>query len=123
VPELWTLGDYEAFMRILFIVIFAVLIVGSESSLRSAPITAAQAETLAVRLANDKADKLFHHRPFQDDQPAHLVAGHWVWVGRQGYGRGDFQTTVELAANGSTNNVDLQCLDSQDISFGTTGTP
>ena len=114
-------------MRILFIVIFALLIVGSESSLSSAPLTATQAKTLAVRLANDKADKLFHHRPFQDGQPAHLVAGNWVWVGRQGYGHGDFQATVELAADGSTNNVDLQCLDSQEVlsfsSFRTTGTP
>lgn len=114
-------------MKTSFIVIFAFLIIGCESSLWSAPLTATQAKTLAMRLANDKADKLFHRRPFQDGQPAQLVAGHWVWVGRQGYGHGDFQTTVELAADGSTNNVDLQCLDSQQVlgfdSFRTMGTP
>jgi hypothetical protein len=98
-------------MRTSFIVIFALLIVGCESSQRSAPLTAAQAETLAMRLANDKADKLFHHRPFQDSQPAHFAAGRWIWTDSHGVGLEDFQARVELAADGSTNSVDIKLLD------------
>jgi len=66
-----------------------------------------------MRLANDKAFTLYHCQPFRDGQPARFVSGHWVWVTQQGFGHSDFQATVELATDGSTNNVDLQLFDSQ----------
>jgi hypothetical protein len=77
----------------------------------SASLTAEQAKTLAMRLANDKADTLFHQRPFQGGQPAHFEAGRWVWTDSRGAGLEDFQATVELAADGSTNKVDIRLLD------------
>ena len=70
---------------------------------------------IALRLANDKASTVYHSQPFSSGQPAHFVNGRWVWVGRQGYGRGDIEATVELAANGSTNSVDLKLLDNQQM--------
>jgi hypothetical protein len=71
-----------------------------------------------MRLANDKASTLYQHQPFVAGQSAQFVAGHWLWVARQGFGRGDIQATVELAADGSTNNVDLQLFDSQNTFRG-----
>ena len=107
-----TLG-FERFMKTSCIIIFTLLLVGCASTRQSASLTAAQAKSVAMRLANDKASILYHCQPFRDGQPARFVAGHWVWMGRQGYGHDDFQATVEIAANGSTNSVDVQLLDSK----------
>jgi hypothetical protein len=83
---------------------------------KSASLTAEQAQTVAMRLANDRASTLYHCQPFRDGQPARFVAGQWVWVNLQGFGHGDIQATVQLAADGSTNSVDLKLLDSQNQS-------
>jgi hypothetical protein len=83
---------------------------------KSASLTAEQAKTVAMRLANDKALTLYHCQPFRDGQPARFVAGQWVWVDLQGLGHGDIQDTLQLAADGSTNSVDLKFLDSQNQS-------
>jgi uncharacterized protein YcfL len=97
-------------MKTSFIIIFAILLVGCASTQPGASLTAEQAKTVAMRLANDKAFTLYHCQPFRDGQPARLVAGHWVWVDQQGFGLGDIQATVELAADGSTHSVDLKLL-------------
>jgi uncharacterized protein YcfL len=93
------------------IILFALLFVGCTSTHQSASLTADQAKEVAMRLANDKASTVYHCQPFRDGQPARVVAGHWVWTDRQGYGRGDIEATVELAMDGSTQNVDVQLLD------------
>jgi hypothetical protein len=98
-------------MKIASIIIVTLLLVGCTSTRPSASLTAEQAKTVAMRLANDKADKLFHHRPFQDSQPAHFAAGRWIWTDSHGVGLEDFQARVELAADGSTNSVDIKLLD------------
>src|SRR6266481_5877421 len=105
------------FMKTPCIIIFALLLVGCANTNQSALLTAEQAKTVAMRLANDKASSLYHCQPFRDGQSAQFVAGHWLWVKQQGFGHSDFQATVELAADGSTNKVDLQLLDSQRLLF------
>ena len=100
-------------MKTLLFVVLAFILVGCESSRQGASLTTEQATTIAVRLANDKASTLYQHQPFVAGQPAKFVAGHWLWVTRQGFGLGDIQATVELAADGSTNSVGLQLFDSQ----------
>ena len=102
-------------MKASLIVILAFFLVGCESSRQSASLTTEQATTTAMRLANDKAFTLYQHRLFVAGQPAQFVAGHWLWVARQGFGRGDIQAAVELAADGSTNSVYFQLFDSQNI--------
>jgi hypothetical protein len=106
------------FMKTSLVVVLAFILVGCESSRQSASLTTQQATTTAMRLANDKASTLYQHQPFVAGQSAQFVAGHWLWVARQGFGRGDIQATVELAADGSTNNVDLQLFDSQNTFRG-----
>jgi uncharacterized protein YcfL len=96
-------------MKTSFIIIFTLLLVGCASTRQSASLTAEQAKTVAMRLANDKAFTLYHCQPFRDSQPARFV-GQWVWVDYQGFGYGDIQATVELAADGSTHSVDLKLL-------------
>ena len=100
-------------MKTSIILVLAFILVGCESSRQSASLTADQAKTLAMRLANDKAATLYHSQPFVAGQPAQFVTGHWLWVVRQGFGRGDIEATVELATDGSTNSVSLQLFDSQ----------
>jgi hypothetical protein len=103
------------------IVIFALLLIGCTATHQSASLTADDAKVVAIRLANDKASTLYHCQPFRDGQPAQFVAGHWLWVQQRGFGRGDIQATVQLAMDGSTNNVDLQLFDSQ-LTFSGTST-
>jgi hypothetical protein len=105
-------------MKASLILVLAFILVGCKSSRQSTSLTSEQATTTAMRLANDKASTRYQHRPFVAGQPAQFVAGHWLWVARQGFGHGDIQATVELAADGSTNSVDLQLFDSQNISRG-----
>ncbi|MGO8838330.1 MAG: hypothetical protein ACLQAH_19305 [Limisphaerales bacterium] len=100
-------------MKTSLILVLTFILIGCESSRRSASLTAEQATTVAIRLANDKASTLYQHQPFVAGQPAQFVAGHWLWAERQGFGHGDIQATVELAADGSTNSVDLQLFDNQ----------
>jgi hypothetical protein len=99
-------------MKLAFVGVLAFIFVGCEGSRQSTPLTAEQATTYAMRLANDKAYTLFQHRPFVASQPAQFLAGHWLWVARQESERGDIDATVKLAADGSTNSVDLQFLNS-----------
>jgi hypothetical protein len=101
-------------MKTSLILVLAFILIGCESSQRSASLTAEQASTVAIRLANDKAFTLYKHRPFAAGQPVQIVAGHWLWVARQGFGHGDIQAIVELAVDGSTNKVDLQVFDSRE---------
>jgi hypothetical protein len=100
-------------MKTSLVVILAFILVGCESSRQGASLTTEQATATAIGLANDEAFTLYQHRPFVAGQPAQFVAGHWFFVARQAYGRGDIQAAVQLAADGSTNSVDLQLFDSQ----------
>lgn len=120
-----------AFMRMLAIIVFALLLAAMPGltqpatnnsakggmtsqpgqSLGSIQLTSSQATALAIRLANDKADALFHHRPFKDGQPAQLVTGKWVWTDGCGVALMDYHASVVLGSNGSTNRVDIQVWD------------
>lgn len=100
-------------MRMSAFIIFALLLAGCKSSQpeSASSLTSAQATALAMRLANDKADALYHHRPFQDGRPAQFVTGKWVWTDGCGVALLDYEASVKLAADGSTNSVDVQLLD------------
>ena len=102
-------------MKISCIIISAFFLVGCANSRPGASLTADQARSLAIQLANDQAFTLYHCRPFRDGRPAHFEAGHWVWTDQQGFGHADVQATVELAPDGSTNNVDVHFLDSKNL--------
>ncbi|HTY86562.1 MAG TPA: hypothetical protein VMB80_03780 [Candidatus Acidoferrum sp.] len=99
-------------MRTSWVITLALLLAGCVSSPPKAKLTVEQATGLAVQLANDKAAELYHAQPFHGGQPARFADGHWVWTDRRGVGRLDAQVTVELAADGSTNHVDLKVFDS-----------
>jgi hypothetical protein len=105
------------FMKTSLIVVLAFILIGCKNSRQSA-LTSEQATITAMRLANDKASTLYQRQPFVAGQPAQFVADHWLWVARQGFGHGDIEATVELAADGSTNSVYLQLFDSQNLSRG-----
>ena len=103
-------------MRTLRIVVFALLLVGcNRSTPPSVLLTAQQAQIIAVQLANGKASTVYHCQPFGDGEVPHFEQGRWVWVDHHGYGQGDLEATVELAADGSTNSVDLKLLDNRHI--------
>jgi hypothetical protein len=73
-------------------------------------LTQDQAETLALRLANDRAMELYKWNQmflYENSPQANQVAGHWVWTDWRGSGHGVFNATVELAFDGSTNSVKI----------------
>ena len=74
-------------------------------------MTAEQAMTAAVQLANDKCNALYQKQPFWVAHLPQFTGGRWVWTDSQGVGLEDMQARVELAADGSTNRVDVRLLD------------
>ena len=94
------------------LIVLALLLTGCVETQPGPRLTLEQATTLAVQLANGKAATLYQCQPFSDGRPAQFAAGHWVWTDRRGVGHQDVQVTVELAADGSTNRVDLKVFDS-----------
>jgi hypothetical protein len=98
-------------MKTPLIAISVLLLAGCESSRTKTHLTAEQAATLSVQLANDKAEAVYHRRPFENKQPPQFQNGRWLWTGSRGLGTLDFQATVELAVNGSTNKVDVRLTD------------
>lgn len=87
---------------------FAVFAICCVHSQPGKVLTADQAKRAAIQLSNDKAFTVFNCRPFHDSQPAHFFAGHWVWTGLAGVASYDVEATVELSADGSTNQVHLK---------------
>ena len=102
-------------MKIASVITLVFLLAGCASSPQSASLSAEQAATQALRLANNKAFTLYHSRPFQLGQPAQFVAGHWIWSDRRGFGHGDIQASVELAVDGRPQKVGVIFLDSRPI--------
>lgn len=100
-------------MKTVCIVALWLLLVGCTSSRQGSSLTAEQAKTLALRLANNKATADYHCQPFRDGQPAQFRAGYWVWTEREAYGLGDIEARVELAPDGSPHKVELRLLDSR----------
>ena len=76
-------------------------------------MTAEQATRLARDLANERAKVLHGCEPFTDTAGARWVEGRWIWHDRRGYGRVDFEATVDFAADGSARRVEVILLDSR----------
>ena len=76
-------------------------------------LTAVQAQALAIRLANERAQALYNCQPFRDGPPAQLVQGDWVWHDSRAQGLGDIEVTVKFAANGTHPEVNVRLLDSR----------
>jgi hypothetical protein len=99
-------------MKLLCLIGTTLLVAGCTTP-KDSPLTAQQARLTAVHLANSKASELYHCQPFSSNQPARFSEGRWIWSDQQGYGLGDIEATVELAADGTTNRVDLKLLESR----------
>jgi hypothetical protein len=100
-------------MKTSLILVLAFILVGCVSSRQNASLTAEQASVIATRLANEKASAVYHCQPFQNSELPRSEAGHWIWSEQRGFGNGDIQARVELAADGSTNSVSIQLYDSK----------
>jgi hypothetical protein len=98
-------------MKTILVASSLVVFAGCQSSTPSHSLTADTAESMCVQLANSKADSMIHRQPFRARQLARFEDGRWIWTDTSGAGSLDFKAKVELAANGSTNNVDIQILD------------
>lgn len=98
-------------MKTLLVAISALLLTACESSRTHSNLTAEQAAALCVQLANDKAEAAYHRRPFENKLPANFQDGRWLWSGIEGIGLLDYHAKVELAADGSTNRVEIRLTD------------
>jgi beta-lactamase regulating signal transducer with metallopeptidase domain len=88
-------------------------VVSLEEQARAGTLTAAQAQALALRLANEKAQALYHRQPFRDGPPAQWVQGQWVWQAEQGQGTLDIEAIVKFAQDGTNPDVNVRLLDSR----------
>jgi hypothetical protein len=95
-------------MKSSFILFLGLVFAGCAAPKQQSSLTSSQATQLATRLANDQATTLYRCQPFHDGQPASFADGHWHWKQLR---PGDYEATVELAANGSTNKVRVEWLD------------
>ena len=95
-------------MKRSIILLFAFTLAGCRSLPPAGSLTPVAASALSVQLANAKAEVLYSHQPFQGGQPAEFEAGHWAWSEKCGFGTGDIRAVVDLAADGSTNNVSIE---------------
>ena len=86
-----------------------------QEQVRPDALTGAQAETLAERLANEKAQALYNCQPFRNGPPAQLVQGSWVWHDLRAQGIGDVEATVKFEADGTNPDVEVIRLDSRGI--------
>jgi hypothetical protein len=94
-------------MKLSCVIVFGIFLVGCASSQPKTSLSAGQATRLAIQAANTKAEGVFQCQPFHDGQTARLESGHWVW---RELVPGDYEAEVEIAADGSIINVDVNLL-------------
>jgi beta-lactamase regulating signal transducer with metallopeptidase domain len=88
--------------------------VGSvEQQVPAGTLSGAQAEALAEKLANEKAQVLYNCQPFRNGTPAKLVQGYWVWHDLRAKGTLDVEAAVKFAADGTHPDVRVNLLDSR----------
>ncbi|MGH7980421.1 MAG: hypothetical protein ACREE6_13680 [Limisphaerales bacterium] len=75
---------------------------------RQSLVNGTQATRLAIQLANKRAGFLYNCQPFHDGQPASFRNGQWHWTE---FCAGDYEATIDLAANGAKNQVMVYWLD------------
>ena len=108
------LHGLRATMKTLCVLALVVSLVGcSADRPHTATLTPVQATDLARRLANEKAEALYHCRPFSNGPSAQLVDGCWSWQDLRGQGQVDLQASVRFASNGSNPTVSVVLLDSR----------
>jgi hypothetical protein len=104
-------------MKTRYLIPLALALLGCSSTTpRTTTLTAEQAGAVAQRLANEKAQTLFHCQPFRNSPPAKFVQGHWTWHDLRGQGSGDVEATVEFEANGAKPKTSVVWLESRPIS-------
>jgi hypothetical protein len=90
-------------------------LVGCCSSSPVPPLSQQEAGVLCLQLANAKTEALYGHQPFQSGVLPKFQGGQWVWSEKNAYGTADVLGTVELAADGSTNDVSIEVDVNQNI--------
>ena len=86
---------------------------GGERPTGASKLTDAQAEALAERLANEKAQVLYNCQPFREGTPAQFIQGYWLWRDLRAQGSFDVEATVKFAADGASPEVKVLLLDSR----------
>jgi hypothetical protein len=109
---------YGLVMKTALIATVALFLMGCVTSRQSASLNPEQATTMALKLANDKAQAVYHCQPFHDGVHVCFIRDRWEWSAQTGMGTGDVEATVVLAEDGSTNQVSFQTLvNMNNISF------
>jgi hypothetical protein len=101
-------------MKTKLCLIAALLLAGCASPEKQTSLTPDQARDIAIGLANQQSEALFHCQPFKDGPPARWTGHHWVWTTRQGVSHADMDATVELNAAGKARQVEVRLFTSID---------
>ena len=81
-------------------------------ALPALPMEEPEATQMARALANQQALALYRCEPFVGGPSAVWTNEHWLWRARQALGEGDMEAVVSLAADGSTQSVQVLLLHS-----------
>lgn len=82
-----------------------------EPKIAGKPLNAAEAHRLARKLARTQFDVFIDRE--KRSAPPRLISGRWVWIYRQGSGRGDVEVQVAFAPDGSSPEVVWQFFSSE----------
>ena len=106
-------------MKTLFLIPLIVMLLGcrTDGSRANGPMDVENATRLAQRLANQKAQTLYHCQPFKAAPLARLVHGHWEWCAWKAQGQLDLQASVSFARDGSAPSVEILLLDNRTVIF------
>ena len=93
-------------MKARYLFYLALTLVGcSTTAPNHGTLTTAQATCLAQKLANEKAQSLYHGEPFRNGPQAQFIHGRWAWHAQEGWGKADIEATVSFAADGANPSV------------------
>ena len=100
-------------MKMKHLATLLVILAGcSTTATHTGKLTADEAGSLALRLANEQAQTLYNCQPFHNASPARFLQGHWSWYQSKGLGLGDIEATVEFGPDGTEPIVTVARLDS-----------
>jgi hypothetical protein len=97
------------------LILFALLLSGCSSLPHTGNLSVEQATSLAVKLANEQAQAIYHFQPFRDGPSAVFVQGQWFWSDLKAQGQLDVEGSVRFPADGANPSVRVILLDNQPL--------
>lgn len=109
----WIVNDGSDKLKMRQVIPIVLLLAGCGRTLQTSNLSVEQATGLAVKLANERAQALYHCQPFRDGPSAEFVQGRWVWSDLKAQGQLDVEGSVSFGADGANLSVSVIILDNR----------